>query len=108
MRFFLIVFVFLILMVVFGEFLLQQCDVVVCVDNVFVWCFGVEFVIVDVEKIVLSVDLFGFVVCGCVFENEQGVGCRIECFFVVVFGNFVILDWDGDSFLDVYWKCYGC
>ncbi len=50
----------------------------------------------------------GFVACGRVSENEQGAGRRTERFFAVVPGNFAILDRDGDSLLDVYWKRYGC
>lgn len=91
-----------------GEPLPQQRDVAARVDNALARRLGAELATVDVEKIAPSADLPGFVACGRVSENAQGAGRRTERFFAVVPGNFAILDRDGDSLLDVYWKRYGC
>lgn len=91
-----------------GEPLPQQQDVAARVDKALSRRLGSEFAAVDAEKIAPSADLPGFVACGRVSENEQGAGRRTERFFAVVPGNFAILDRDGDSLLDLYWKRYGC
>lgn len=91
-----------------GEPLPEQRDVAARVDAALARRLGDTLFAVDVEKVAPSTELPGFVACGRVMENEQGDGRRSERFFAVVPGNFAILDRDGESLLEGYWKRYGC
>ncbi len=91
-----------------GEPLPEQRDVPARVDTALSHRLGAEFAAVKAEKIEQSGDLPGFVACGQVSENEQGTALKTERFFVVVPGNFAILDRDGGGLVDLYWKRYGC
>ncbi len=99
---------FLILTAAPGEPLPQQRDVAERVSKALSRRLGPEFEAVSAEKIAPSADLPGFIACGRVSEKDEGGGRRTERFFAVVPGNFAILDRDGDSLLNAYWKRYGC
>ncbi len=91
-----------------GEPLPEQRDVAGRVETALARRLGSEFAAVDAEKIAPSGDLPGFVACGHVSENASRSERRTERFFAVVPGNFAILDRDGSSLVDAYWKRYGC
>ncbi|MQB43291.1 hypothetical protein [Rhizobium sp. ICMP 5592] len=49
----------------------------------------------------------GFVVCGIV-DEQSADGDKNERFFVVIPGDFAILDRDGSKLVDTYWSANQC
>ncbi|GAJ91885.1 hypothetical protein MOV66_09880 [Agrobacterium sp. SHOUNA12C] len=54
-----------------------------------------------------STKMPGFVVCGIIDEQSAG-GDKNERFFVVIPGDFAILDRDGQKLVDTYWSANQC
>ena len=55
-----------------------------------------------------STHMPGYVVCGEVSARPVAKGSAFERFFAVVPGSFALLDRDGSTLVDKYWKSNGC
>jgi len=50
----------------------------------------------------------GFVACGFVSDRANGQGVKLERFFVIVPGDFAVLDRDSTALVDTYWRQNHC
>ncbi|QND46933.1 hypothetical protein HB780_14425 [Rhizobium lusitanum] len=62
---------------------------------------------IHISSVKPSTRMPGFVVCGIV-DEQSAEGDKNERFFVVIPGDFAILDRDGPKLVDTYWSANQC
>lgn len=63
----------------------------------------------QINRVKPSENTPGFVACGYVSDrNGNDAAVRLERFFVIVPGNFAVLDRDSSTLVDTYWRQNKC
>ncbi len=85
-----------------------QAEVTAAVEQALVRRFNGRAVVLRGLTIKPSTRASGFVACGEVFAHGKVKGDGFQRFFAVVPGGVAMLDLDGSSLIDTYWRLNGC